>query len=112
MPTIRIKTGANAGQVFEVGEAPLIVGRDDRAEIQVLDQGISRRHAEVFRMGEMYFIRDLDSRNGTFVNEERVKEELLRDGDEVRIGSTILVFDDHVSHGVFGHPATKGRVRV
>jgi pSer/pThr/pTyr-binding forkhead associated (FHA) protein len=112
MPTIRVKTGANAGLVFEVGDAPLIVGRDDRAEIQVLDQGISRRHAEVFRMGEMYFIRDLDSRNGTFVNEERVKEELLRDGDEVRIGSTILLFEDAGALGVVGHPPSKGRVRT
>jgi HD-GYP domain-containing protein (c-di-GMP phosphodiesterase class II) len=112
MPTIRVKTGTNAGLVFEVGDAPLIVGRDDRAEIQVLDQGISRRHAEVFRIGEMYFIRDLDSRNGTYVNEERVREELLRDGDEVRIGSTILLFEDAGAQGVVGHPPTKGRVRV
>lgn len=112
MPSIRVKTGTNAGTFFEVGDAPLIVGRDDRAEIQVLDQGISRRHAEIFRMGEMYFIRDLDSRNGTYVNEERVKEELLRDGDEVRIGSTILLFEDVSAAGVVGHPPTKGRVRT
>ncbi len=111
MPTIRVKTGPNAGLVFEVGEAPLVIGRDDRAEIQVLDQGVSRRHAEIFRMGEMYFIRDLESRNGTFVNEDRVKEELLRDGDEVRIGSTILIFEDAAAP-VIGHPRSRGRVRV
>lgn len=112
MPTVRVKTGLNAGLVFEVGDAPLVVGRDDRAEIQVLDQGISRRHAEIFRMGEMYFIRDLESRNGTFVNEERVKEELLRDGDEIRIGSTILLFEDSGAPAVVGHPPARGRVRV
>jgi pSer/pThr/pTyr-binding forkhead associated (FHA) protein len=111
MPTIRVKTGQNAGLVFDIGEAALVIGRDDRAEIQVLDQGVSRRHAEIFRMGEMYFIRDLESRNGTFVNEERVKEELLRDGDEVRIGSTTLVFED-AGAPVLGHPKPRGRVRV
>ena len=94
MPQVRVKSGTNAGSIFEVGEAPLLIGRDDRAEIQVLDQGVSRRLAEIFRMGEMFFIRDLDSRNGTFVNEERINEELLRDGDEVRIGSTIFGFED------------------
>src|SRR5688500_13809885 len=99
MPQVRVKSGTNAGSTFEVGEAPLLIGRDDGAEIQVLDQGVSRRHAEIFRMGEMFFIRDLDSRNGTFVNEERIKEELLRDGDEVRIGSTVMAFEDSPSPG-------------
>lgn len=94
MSLVRVRNGSLAGSVYEVGEAPLVVGRDDRAEIQILDQGVSRRHAEVFRVGEMHFIRDLDSRNGTYVNEDRISEELLRDGDEVRIGSTMLAFED------------------
>ncbi|RME72388.1 MAG: FHA domain-containing protein [Planctomycetota bacterium] len=94
MPRVLVKSGPNAGTVYEIGDAPLIIGRDDRAEIQILDQGVSRRHAEVFRVGEMHFVRDLQSRNGTFVNEERIEQELLRDGDELRIGSTILLFED------------------
>ncbi|HVY63077.1 MAG TPA: FHA domain-containing protein, partial [Planctomycetota bacterium] len=111
MPNVRVKSGTNAGLTYEVGEAPLLIGRDDRAEIQVLDQGVSRRHAEIFRMGEMFFIRDLDSRNGTFVNEERIKEELLRDGDEVRIGSTVIAFEDAPPPGV-AHPSAGRRVRI
>jgi len=99
MPKVRVKTGQNAGLSYEVGDAALLLGRDDRAEIQILDQGVSRRHAEIFRMGEMHFIRDLDSRNGTYVNEERIKEELLRNGDEVRIGSTVIAFEDSPSVG-------------
>src|SRR5436190_20160828 len=106
MPKVRVKTGQNAGLTYEVGDAPLLIGRDDRAEIQVLDQGVSRRHAEIFRMGEMFFIRDLDSRNGTFVNEERIKEELLRDGDEVRIGSTVIAFEDAPPGGSLKDAAT------
>jgi GAF domain-containing protein len=111
MPKVRVKTGQNAGLTYEVGDAPLLLGRDDRAEIQILDQGVSRRHAEIFRMGEMYFIRDLDSRNGTFVNEDRVKEELLRDGDEVRIGSTIVAFEDSPPGGTPVPPVAR-RVRT
>ena len=41
----------------------------------------------------MCFLRDLESRNGTFLNDERVEEEMLREGDRVQIGATILVFD-------------------
>ena len=42
----------------------------------------------------MYFIRDLESTNGTFVNARTIKEELLRIGDQIRIGNTVLVFED------------------
>ncbi|GIW71654.1 MAG: hypothetical protein KatS3mg102_1196 [Planctomycetota bacterium] len=110
MPLVRVKSGPNAGAVFEIGEAPLIIGRDDRAEIQILDQGVSRRHAELFRVGEMHFIRDLGSRNGTFVNEERVREELLRDGDELRIGSTVLIFEDKGGGALAHYPARRVRL--
>lgn len=95
MPIIRVKNGPHKGNEHEVKGDTLVIGRDENPDgIQILDQGISRRHAEIFRIGEMYFIRDLGSRNGTFVNEEKISEELLRVGDEIKIGSTILLFED------------------
>ncbi len=94
MPYIRVKTGPNKGKLFEVKEATISVGRDDNQTIQILDQGVSRAHAEIFRLGEMCFIRDLGSTNGTFVNDVRVTEEALKAGDELMIGTTILVFED------------------
>jgi len=94
MAILRVKTGPNKGKMYEVREESLQVGRDVPNGIQVMDQGVSRRHAEILRIGEMFFIRDLESRNGTFVNEKPVKEEILRVGDQVRIGSTIMVFED------------------
>jgi len=112
MPIVSIKSGDGAGQVFELGDAPLVVGRDDRAEIQLHDQGVSRRHAEFFRIGEMYFIRDLQSRNGTFVNEDRVEEELLRDADEVRIASTVLLFEDRRAGSLSGRSGSRHRFRA
>lgn len=111
MPLVRIKSGQGAGTEFELGDAPLVVGRDDRAEIQIVDQGVSRRHAEFFRIGEMYFIRDLDSRNGTYVNEERISEELLRDGDEVRIAATVLLFEG-TDRGARAQPQHHRRFRA
>lgn len=97
MARIRIKNGPHKGAQFEIadGADSLVMGRDELEDgIQILDQGVSRRHAEIFRMGEMFFIRDLNSRNGTYVNEEKVTEELLVVGDEVKIGSTLMVFED------------------
>ncbi len=94
MARVRVLNGPAKGQVFEVTEKPLSVGRDVASDIQVLDKGVSRAHAEIFRIGEMCFIRDHKSRNGTFVNDVRVEEELLRHGDRVQVGATILFFDD------------------
>lgn len=93
MPLIRIQNGPLQGQEIEVGTDVVGLGRDATCAIQILDKGASRNHAEVFRIGEMCFIRDLQSRNGTYVNEERIDEELLRDGDLIQIGATVLEFE-------------------
>jgi HD-GYP domain-containing protein (c-di-GMP phosphodiesterase class II) len=94
MPLIRIKSGPDKGKAYDVGEKPVVIGREASDGIRILDQGASRRHAEVFKIGEMYFIRDLDSKNGTFVNDERVMEELLQVGDKLKVGTTVFVFEE------------------
>ncbi len=100
MPRLIIKDGPNRGAVHPISTRPLLMGRETDCSIQILDKGTSRHHAEIFRVGEMCFIRDLGSRNGTFVNEERIHEELLREGDRITIGSTTVVFEaDHTEPG-------------
>lgn len=94
MATIRVKTGPNKGKTYDIQESPLTVGREENQVIQILDQGVSRAHAEIFRLGEMCFVRDLNSTNGTYVNDVKITEESLRAGDEMLIGTTILVFED------------------
>src|SRR3954470_1823469 len=94
MATIRVKTGPNKGKNYDLADTPLTVGREDNQVIQILDQGVSRAHAEIFRLGEMCFIRDLNSTNGTFVNDVKITEESLKAGDEMLIGTTILLFED------------------
>lgn len=93
MPYVRIKNGPAKGQRFEIKAEPVSIGRDTTCGIQILDKGASRVHSEVFRIGEMCFVRDLQSRNGSFVNDNRIEEELLRDGDRIQIGATVLVFE-------------------
>ncbi|MCX7703257.1 MAG: FHA domain-containing protein [Planctomycetota bacterium] len=94
MVLLRVKEGPCSGMVFKIEKDNVVLGRDSDCEVPISDQGVSRHHAEVYRIGEMYFIRDLGSRNGSFVNDEEVKEAMLRNGDRIRIGGTVLVFED------------------
>jgi hypothetical protein len=94
MSKIRIVNGPSRGREKSLGEKALTIGRDAEAGIQILDRSASRFHAEIFPVGGMYFVRDLDSKNGTYVNDERLgDEELLREGDVIKIGTTELVFE-------------------
>src|SRR5579864_379159 len=94
MPQIRVKTGPQKGKLIPIsGPQPLVIGREPSCSLQIVDRGVSREHAQIFRVGELVFIRDLGSRNGSFVNEEKIQEELLREGDTVRVGNTQLVFE-------------------
>jgi hypothetical protein len=91
---IRVKTGPNKGKTYEISDAPITIGREETQTIQILDQGVSRGHAEVFRLGEMCFVRDLNSTNGTYVNDIKILEESLKAGDEMLIGTTLLTFEE------------------
>jgi pSer/pThr/pTyr-binding forkhead associated (FHA) protein len=78
------------------------IGRGDGSDIQVhWDPDVSRAHAELERVGGVWALADEGlSRNGTFVNGERVSiRQRLRDGDVVRMGSTVVVFRDPRSAG-------------
>lgn len=93
MERIRIKTGKNKGKTFPLGGDVLVLGRDKEADILIEDKGVSRRHAEIFKIDDIFFVRDLDSRNGTFVNEKQIDKDMLREGDVIMIGQTMLVFE-------------------
>ena len=84
--------GPLEGKTFPLTEAELSVGREPSNQISLLDSLVSRRHCVIRREGQGFLIKDLDSRNSTFVNNVPVKERLLADGDQIRIGKSILVF--------------------
>ena len=94
MSKIRIANGPYRGREKSLGEKSLTIGRDAEAGIQILDRSASRFHCEIFPVGGMWFVRDLESKNGTYVNDERLQDEdLLRPGDVIKIGTTELVFE-------------------
>src|SRR5262249_49790506 len=69
---------------FPLAGSPLLVGRDEEADIRVDEPLVSRAHARIERRGGSFFVLDLGSTNLTRVNGEPVSERELRDGDEVR----------------------------
>jgi adenylate cyclase len=75
-----------------------VIGRHPKNRIKILEGGVSKVHCLIASEGERAFsIRDLGSRNGTFVNETRIKgKHPLADGDELRIGSTRCLFRDQM----------------
>ena len=68
------------------------MGRDLSCEFVVDDQSVSRKHSRIFRQGEEFIIEDLNSTNGTWVNEYKIIDHRLRSGDRIRIGSSIFKF--------------------
>lgn len=99
MPYLVARTGTRAGDRLPVEADTVVLGRDG-ADINVEDKAASRRHAEIFRIGELCFVRDLKSKNGTFLNDSKVEEELLKSGDRIRIGSTVYHFVDEHAAGL------------
>jgi diguanylate cyclase (GGDEF)-like protein len=70
----------------------LIIGRSSDADIQIDRESVSRRHARLSRIGGGWQIADLQSTNGTYVNDEALRERLLADGDYLKVGNAIFRF--------------------
>ncbi|MHC4872795.1 MAG: protein kinase domain-containing protein [Planctomycetota bacterium] len=70
------------------------LGRSSKCLISIKDKKISREHARLFTEGDTFFIEDLGSSNGTFVNGEKKDKSELNDGDRIRTGKSELIFND------------------
>ena len=79
------------GVRYPVPDAGLTIGRSADNDFHLADSVVSRHHARIDTQGGAFTLVDLDSANGTFVNGQRIREQPLRDGDEIRIGQTQVV---------------------
>ena len=84
--------GPNAGSRFLLDHDFTSAGRHPDSDIFLDDVTVSRRHAEFYRHGARFTVRDVGSLNGTYVNRERIEEAELVGGDEVQIGKFRLLF--------------------
>ena len=87
-----VKHGPNAGSTFLLEAEVTTAGRSPDSDVFLDDVTVSRKHAEVRRRDAEWFVHDLGSLNGTYVNRERVEITKLASGDELQIGKFKLVF--------------------
>ena len=77
---------------YELSETESIIGRSSQSQIQLPVFGISRVHARIVCQNEEYYIEDLGSTNGTYVNNIRIKKCILRSHDVIELGGVKIVF--------------------
>jgi Nif-specific regulatory protein len=94
-PRLTAISGRLKGNVFTFEDLPVVIGRETSATLCVADASVSRRHSQIEREAEHFVIEDLESLNGTFVNDVPVKRRKLQHGDRVRIGDSQFIFLTH-----------------
>ena len=94
MPTVTLEVldGANRGELFDNLPPPVTIGREEGNSIQLNDERISRFHIKIQEDDDRIVLTDLDSTNGTKVNGEEMQIRILRFGDMISVGRTVLRF--------------------
>ena len=92
MLTLRLLDGADRGRIYENLEPPITIGREEGNTIQLNDERVSRYHVKIQEDNEKLVLTDLESTNGTRVNGEDIQLCILRFGDLLTIGRSVLVF--------------------
>lgn len=94
-PRLTAIGGRLKGNVFTIEDLPVVIGRDTTATLCLADASVSRRHSQIEKEEEDFVILDLESLNGTFINDVPVKRRKLQHGDRVRIGASLFLFLMH-----------------
>src|SRR6267142_800068 len=94
-PRLTAISGRLKGNVFTIEELPVVIGRDRSATLCLTDASVSRRHSQIEKDNDQFLILDLESLNGTFINDVPIKRRQLQHGDRVRIGDSQFLFLVH-----------------
>lgn len=88
---LRVSSGLTQGALVPLGKKKNILGRSFRACLPLEDERVSREHAQILMREGKFFLSDMGSTNGTFLNNEEVKGEVeIKSGDVIRIGNSIF----------------------
>ncbi len=90
--TLRVLDGADRGRTYEEVSTPLTIGREDGNAVQLNDERVSRFHLKIQEDHDRVVLTDLQSTNGTKVNGESVQLWILRPGDVMTVGRSLLLF--------------------
>ena len=89
---LSIIEGKNAGEQFALNQTETLIGRENTNQIRLDDASVSRRHCYLERRGDNFFISDLESLNGTYVNDSAAENRQLKHEDKIKIGNYVLLF--------------------
>jgi pSer/pThr/pTyr-binding forkhead associated (FHA) protein len=95
MASIIITSGPNAGNYYPLGHRTNVVGRDEGASIQLLDEHVSRKHLQIRyeKEKDQYVALDMNSSHGVLVNDNRIGQDVaLKDEDQITLGQSTLLF--------------------
>jgi DNA-binding winged helix-turn-helix (wHTH) protein len=92
-PVLIIHEGEQAGQRWTIREDELVIGRGGECDLVLPERQVSREHIRIFRDRDVYYLEDLDSKNGTWVNGRQIKATSvpLKDGDEIQIALAVKI---------------------
>jgi pSer/pThr/pTyr-binding forkhead associated (FHA) protein len=88
---VYVERGPGQGQLVPIRQGAMVIGRASVSELRLQHPSISRRHCQITRLGERFYLKDLGSQNGTFVNRTRIATEVeVQPGDELSVGNALL----------------------
>src|SRR6185436_18608872 len=90
---VTVEAGPGDQAPVLINDEPVVIGSDPGVRVVIDDPHVSRRHAEIVRTPGGIVLRDLGSRNGTFIGQLAVKEVLLASGAEIKVGTSTLRFE-------------------
>ena len=76
---------------IETEKVDIVIGRNPKCDIHIDNLGVSKQHARIVKQDGQYVIEDLNSTNGTFVNNKRVARAIINNNDEIQIGKHSLI---------------------
>jgi pSer/pThr/pTyr-binding forkhead associated (FHA) protein len=91
---LEIVSSGEKNKVFELGEGEVIIGRSPECGLQLSSKNVSRKHARIVFHNDEYYIGDLGSTNGTYVNGIRVMKCALRKNDLIHVGGVNILFTE------------------
>jgi len=105
--SLKILQGPEQGRTFQFDRIQITVGRTVDNDVVLPDPGISRQHLSIRDKGGAYIVKDLNSSNGTLLNGQRITEEVLKPGDQIKAGGALILFEGPVGAEKAERPARK-----
>ncbi len=93
MAVLQVVEGVDEGKSLEIGKRRINLGRREGNELTLTDMNTSRLHSYIIYEDNSHILHDANSLNGLYVNGQRVSRKVLRSGDEIKLGNTVIVYE-------------------